>query len=102
MEIRCAERLHFILIGDIAEVKCKSKRCGAGGGTVVLHRFNIKTGEPTETLRFKDPQSLLTDNPLSNEARQEPTRVLFSEQSHTQKEEEHSDDTAHCAAVRSA
>lgn len=100
MDIRCAERLHFILIGNIAEVKCKSKRCGAGRGTVVLHRFNIKTGELVETLTFKDPQNLLVDNPLTEQARQEPTRVLFSDNPHSK--EEHSDSTAHCAAVRSA
>jgi hypothetical protein len=103
MEFRCAERLHFKLIGDIAEVKCKSKRCGAGRGNVILHRFNIRTGNLVETLEFKDPKAMVTSDSLSEQAETSPTTVLFSEAPNTtDKEKAHGSRTAHCAAGRSA
>jgi len=36
------------------EVKCSSRFCGAGNGVVVLHVFDLATGE-METKRFNDP-----------------------------------------------
>jgi hypothetical protein len=37
------------------EVKCDSRRCGAGGGIVVFHYFNISTGALVESKKFSDP-----------------------------------------------
>jgi hypothetical protein len=56
MELRCSNKLHGILRDDgTIEVKCDSKFCGHGSGVVVLHRFDITTGELMETLNFKNP-----------------------------------------------
>lgn len=55
-ELRCAGKLQAKLLddGDIIEIKCDSRVCGAGRGVVVLHQFNLVTGE-VKTLRFRDP-----------------------------------------------
>lgn len=56
MIIRCQGRIIGELIDeDILEVKCRSERCGAKRGVVVLHRINVKTGDLVETKRFSDP-----------------------------------------------
>jgi hypothetical protein len=56
MELRCASKLHGILREDgTVEIKCDSKFCGHGPGVVVLHRFNVHTGELVETRNFKNP-----------------------------------------------
>ena len=56
MELRCPSRILFgILEGGVIEIKCRSQRCGAGQGKVVLHRFSIATGELIETKKYKDP-----------------------------------------------
>lgn len=101
MEFRCANSLHFKRLGDVIEVKCRSKRCGAGGGNVVLHRFNINTGELVETQQYKDP-TVMFNNSLSEQAAAEPTRVLFRPPTTPNKEEQDGSSTSHRAAVRSA
>lgn len=55
MELRCPSRLHGILADGHLEVKCRSAKCGAGNGTVVLHYFDHITGEFIKTLQFTDP-----------------------------------------------
>jgi hypothetical protein len=57
MEIRCPSRIHGVLNEGRMEVKCHSKRCGAGAGATVLHYFDPLTGELLETKRFADPQT---------------------------------------------
>jgi hypothetical protein len=37
------------------EVKCGRRGCGAGRGIVVLHTFDITTGELVGTKQFADP-----------------------------------------------
>lgn len=56
-ELRCDNKiLHGILRDDhILEVKCRSERCGARRGVVVLHQFNLKTGDLL-TKRYKTPE----------------------------------------------
>jgi hypothetical protein len=55
MELRCDSKLHGIMReGDVLEVKCRSTFCGYKAGIVILHRFNLHTGEMT-TARYKDP-----------------------------------------------
>lgn len=55
MELRCKHKLHGILIQDgILEIKCSSALCGKKPGVVVLHRFDVKTGQLVETRKFKD------------------------------------------------
>lgn len=54
-EIRCDFKLHGILISDgVLEVKCSSALCGKKPGVVVLHRFDVHTGNLIETKKFKD------------------------------------------------
>jgi hypothetical protein len=58
MELRCDEGriLHGKLLDNgLVEVKCRSRFCGATRGLVVLHRFNLDTGELVETQVFKNP-----------------------------------------------
>jgi len=55
-ELRCGGNMHGIMLDDThLEVKCKRRACGSKPGTVVLHVFDITTGELTRTRRFKDP-----------------------------------------------
>lgn len=55
-ELRCYNRLHGILVeGGRIEVKCTQKNCGARQGVVVLHYFDVTTGELVDTKRFADP-----------------------------------------------
>jgi hypothetical protein len=55
-ELRCDNGILFgILDGNRIEVKCRSRRCGAQPGVVVIHHFCTKTGELLDTQQFKDP-----------------------------------------------
>ncbi len=57
IELRCDMRILFgIIDGEAIEVKCKSHRCGAGDGVVVLHRFSLETGELIGTNRYRNPR----------------------------------------------
>lgn len=58
VDLSCPNRSrHAVLYPElgVVEVKCDRSHCGSGKGKVVLHRYNIQTGELTETLRFADP-----------------------------------------------
>jgi hypothetical protein len=56
VELRCEHRILFGYLEDgVLEVKCRSERCGARPGVVVIHRFSTETGDLLETLRFRDP-----------------------------------------------
>lgn len=58
-ELRCPNRILFGVLDDrVIEVKCKSNRCGARAGVVILHRFNADTGDFLETKVFRDPTNL--------------------------------------------
>lgn len=56
-ELRCGRTMHGKL--DIREmkleVKCGRRGCGAGRGVVVLHTFDLTTGDLVGTKRFADP-----------------------------------------------
>lgn len=59
MEFRCPNGIKFGELlddDDVIEFKCRSNRCGAGPGVVVLHRFSLD-GKFIETKRFADPAS---------------------------------------------
>ena len=54
-ELRCDHKLHGKLVDDhTLETSCDSKFCGKAPGVVVIHRFNLRTGEVT-TRRYSDP-----------------------------------------------
>lgn len=55
MDLRCHFKLHGIVIEPgVFEVKCNSHLCGAGRGVVILHRFDLGTGQLIKTLVFHD------------------------------------------------
>lgn len=54
-ELRCATKLHGVLPEPhTLEVSCGSKFCGKAPGVVVIHRFNLLTGECSTRL-FRQP-----------------------------------------------
>jgi len=53
--LQCPSRLHGYVEEGIMQVKCHSKRCGAGKGVVVLHYFNLASGALINTRKFRDP-----------------------------------------------
>ena len=55
MDLRCPAKKHGELLDSVVEIKCSSRFCGAAQGVVVIHRFDARTAELVETLRFKDP-----------------------------------------------
>jgi len=56
LRLRCPNSLHGIVTDEgLIEIACKSRWCGKEPGIVVLHRFDAKTGELVETLKFKAP-----------------------------------------------
>jgi hypothetical protein len=56
MDLRCGNGILFGTVEDgVLEVKCRSNRCGHEAGSVVLHRFDLMTGELQGTLKFKNP-----------------------------------------------
>ena len=55
MDLRCEHKMHGSLTDNgLLEIKCKSAFCGSEPGVVVLHRFDVETGELVETKRYKD------------------------------------------------
>lgn len=55
-ELRCSSRIHGVLTADgHLEVKCRSSKCGARRGVVVMHYFDLSNMELVETKKFKDP-----------------------------------------------
>lgn len=57
-ELRCPGTMHGKLEDDVIEVKCRRRTCGSQRGVVVLHRFNIHTGELVNTQRFAEPRKV--------------------------------------------
>lgn len=59
MFLRCHGRIQGELLEEdgkfFLEVKCRSIACGAQSGVVVLHKFDLSTGDFT-TKKFRDPQ----------------------------------------------
>ena len=58
-ELRCkGNKLHGLIVTPTAtgiiEFRCNSRFCGKGPGVIVLHRFNLDTGD-FETRRYSDP-----------------------------------------------
>lgn len=56
VELRCPNGIKFAELLDtgLVEVKCRSNRCGAGAGVIVLHQFDPLTGELVNTKRFRE------------------------------------------------
>lgn len=58
MDLRCGNKKHGEIENGVLEIKCNSRFCGAESGVIVLHRWDISTGNPRfiETLIFKEPR----------------------------------------------
>lgn len=56
-ELRCIGTMHGILSEDhrYLDVKCKRKSCGARFGVVVIHTFDLITGQLHKTVTYADP-----------------------------------------------
>jgi hypothetical protein len=70
-ELRCPSRLHGILMEGRLEVKCHSRRCGAGHGVIVLHYFDPLTSELMETRRFQEPATFVREHPAERQREME-------------------------------
>lgn len=56
MDLRCESKKHGELNDGVFEVKCNSRWCGGGPGVVVIHRWDVVTGEALKDKRFKEPR----------------------------------------------
>jgi hypothetical protein len=66
VELRCGNGILFgYLLDGIIEVKCRSNRCGAVPGAIVLHGFDMHTGKLVRTMRFRDPKAPSTEGGLN-------------------------------------
>lgn len=75
-DLRCPSRLHGKAVDELTlEVKCDSRRCGAGQGAVVLHYFSLTTGELLDTKKYTDPQTLFAGKEMTNAAYHDPAAV---------------------------
>jgi hypothetical protein len=55
-QLRCDNGILFgILDGGIFKVKCRSKRCGARVGAVIIHDFDVHSGNLLSTHKYRDP-----------------------------------------------
>lgn len=61
-QLRCRSKLQGILKtypnGKVLlEIRCKDKWCAdRKAGVIVLHYFNVETGELVNTVKFRDPK----------------------------------------------
>jgi hypothetical protein len=57
IELRCGGTMHAKLniVDGKLEVKCGRRSCGAKRGIVVLHTFDLTSGNMVGTKRFADP-----------------------------------------------
>lgn len=60
-ELRCDNNIKFGELDredHVLEVKCRSRRCGAESGVVVVHGFDLESGKLLGTKRYRDPVAL--------------------------------------------
>lgn len=57
IELRCGGTMHGKLNTEqmTIEVKCGRRSCGVRRGVIVLHTFDLHTGQLTATTKFADP-----------------------------------------------
>ena len=58
VELRCDNGIKFGELfpeDETLEVKCRSTRCGAGPGVIVIHSFDVRTGKMVGTETFREP-----------------------------------------------
>lgn len=60
MELRCPAKKHGEVIipgAGVLEVSCDSRYCGKRAGVIVLHKFDISSGELIDTKLYKQVRS---------------------------------------------
>lgn len=63
-QLRCRSKLQGIIKEypngkRLFEIRCKDKYCtDRKPGIVVLHYFNVETGELVDTVKFRDPKAV--------------------------------------------
>lgn len=62
MELRCESKKHGEMDGEFLEVQCRSRFCGYRPGIVVIHRFDVRTGDLKNTRLFREPPEKLEVN----------------------------------------
>lgn len=78
MDLRCPNGIKFAELNDgLIEVKCRSSRCGAGTGVVVLHQFDAVTGMLVNTRRFRDPGSKATREDRRSDAAKHDSAAVW-------------------------
>lgn len=69
MDVRCqAGKLHAVLGDGWIEIRCHNKWCGHRPGTVVIHRFDVTTGELIQTKKYAQPKEETRGAPCSGAA----------------------------------
>jgi hypothetical protein len=60
MKLRCGSGALFgeVIEDTVVEFRCRNRRCGYEPGTLVLHRFDIRTGSVTGTKVYRDAAEL--------------------------------------------
>jgi hypothetical protein len=58
VDLRCNHKKFAEILEEegVLEIKCSSSFCGAGPGTVVLHRFDLQSGKMVETRKYAEPR----------------------------------------------
>lgn len=60
IELRCNNGIKYGELfpeDGVLEIKCRSTRCGAKAGVVVVHGFDVQTGKLLGTQRYSEPGS---------------------------------------------
>ena len=58
IELRCENGIKFGELfpdTEVLEVKCRSGRCGAAPGVIVIHSFDLGTGKMVATDVYREP-----------------------------------------------
>jgi len=58
VDLRCDNGIKFGELfpdDDVLEVKCRSSRCGAAPGAIVIHSFDLSTGKMVGTEIYREP-----------------------------------------------
>lgn len=56
MDLRCPHKKHGVVLvpsTGVVEIQCRSRWCGAGPGVVVLHQWNLATGDLVSTKQYR-------------------------------------------------
>lgn len=58
MELRCEHKKHGEVVEGVLEVRCRSVFCGHASEVVIIHRWDVLTGERLDDKRFAVPTAI--------------------------------------------